>query len=112
LSDAEADLQKRIVHYLRSKNIFCFAPMNEAFMTLTTAGKKNNFGLIKHYEAMGLEYGVPDVIIAHDNKVYFVELKALTGKISDKQKAVHERLRRAGFIVWIIRNFEELSTAF
>ena len=108
----ESALQKQIVHYLRLKNIFCFAPCNEAFMTLTTAGKKKNFGLIKHYEAMGLEYGIPDLIIVHDEKVYFVELKSDTGKVSDKQKSVHERLRRAGFIVWVVRDLESIQTAF
>lgn len=88
----EADLQCKLIHYLRSNNILCFAPCNEAFMTVTT-GKKN-FGLYQHYVNMGMEKGVLDVWILHRGKTYVIELKAPTGKLSPSQIGFIARLER------------------
>ena len=89
---SEADLQCRIVYYLRSNNILCFAPCNEAFMT-TTQGKKN-FGLYQHYINMGMEKGVLDVWILHRGNVYVIECKSEKGKLSPAQVGFIARLER------------------
>jgi hypothetical protein len=40
---------------------------------------------------------VPDVIIIHRGRVFAVELKTETGgRVTDVQRAVHDRMRRAG----------------
>lgn len=88
----EAELQCKVVHFLRSNNILCFAPCNEAFMTVTQ-GKKN-FGLYQHYINMGFEKGVLDVWIFKAGKTYVIELKSPTGKLSPSQIGFIARLER------------------
>ena len=95
----EADLQCRIVHYLRSNNILCFAPCNEAFMTLSAQvgkreGNKKNFGLFQHYVNMGFEKGVLDVWILHRGGVFVIECKSEKGKLSSAQIGFIARLER------------------
>lgn len=101
----EADLQCRIVHYLRSNNILCFAPCNEAFMTLlntrkpdpeTTFKKRSDvgYGLFQHYINMGFEKGVLDVWILHKGGVFVIECKSPTGKLSPSQIGFIARLER------------------
>lgn len=88
----EADLQCRIVHYLRSNNILCFAPCNEAFMTVNRGQK--NYGLMQHYINMGMEKGVLDVWILHKGGVYVIECKSEKGKLSPSQVGFIARLER------------------
>ena len=90
----EADLQCKLIRYLRSNNILCFAPCNEAFMTLATLSGKRNFGLWKHYENMGMEKGVLDVWIFKAGKTYVIELKSPGGKLSPSQVGFIARLER------------------
>lgn len=95
----EADLQCKVIHYLRSNNILCFAPCNEAFMTLTTSrrsdGKSGSgYGLYRHYINMGFEKGTPDIFVFHKGKTYVIELKSPGGKLSPSQIGFIARLER------------------
>ena len=46
----------------------------------------------------GVKSGVSDLIILTHNKVIFLEMKKLNGKLSDKQKEFNENVEYLGFI--------------
>lgn len=57
--------------------------------------------------------GVPDrILIFPHGGVYFVELKAPTGTLSDIQKARIAEIERLGSKVWVVSNLDELSQFF
>jgi hypothetical protein len=47
-------------------------------------------------KAIGTVAGVPDIICVYGGRVYCLELKTERGRVSDVQRVVHDRLRRAG----------------
>ena len=53
--------------------------------------------------------GVPDRIVILNQKIFFVELKTLTGVISPRQHVVFDELGEAGFPVHIIRSKEDVD---
>lgn len=53
--------------------------------------------------------GTPDALIAHNGRLFLVEFKSPTGRLSPAQTALHQRLARAGCHVWIVRNLDELK---
>jgi len=69
----EAEEQKTLVQWLRAKNMFHFAPMNE-----NNAHKQNRkYAMIAEVKAkaMGKVKGVSDIIVMLPNKILFIELK-------------------------------------
>ncbi|PYS99935.1 MAG: hypothetical protein DMF63_09355 [Acidobacteria bacterium] len=56
--------------------------------------------------------GEPDFCIAADDgRVFWVEAKTKTGKLSLEQLAAHAWLRRLGQSVYVVRNFGEFIQA-
>ncbi len=53
--------------------------------------------------------GVPDRLICHKGKAFFVELKAPTGKPRPIQKAVTEQIRATGMKVFCIRKRSQVD---
>ena len=64
-------------------------------------------------KAEGVTAGVPDLMIAARRALYgglFVEMKAgKAGKISDAQRAMHQRLADAGYLVEVCRTFDDFE---
>ena len=53
--------------------------------------------------------GVPDRIVILKTKVYFVEMKTPSGKVSPRQALIFQTLEKHGFPVVILRNEEEIE---
>ena len=54
--------------------------------------------------------GVPDrIVLLPRRRIFFVELKSPNGKLTARQKIVHETLAVMGWPVYVIRNTEELD---
>ena len=53
--------------------------------------------------------GVPDRIVFLNQKVYLVELKTATGKLSPRQELVFDDLGEQGFPVHILRSKEDVE---
>lgn len=98
----EAELQCKIVHFLRLNNILCFAPCSEMFMTLNRGG---NFGLFQHYVNMGFEKGVLDVWLFKSGKTFVIECKAPGKKTSKDQDGFIVRLNREQIPNAVIDNY-------
>jgi hypothetical protein len=67
-------------------------------------------------QSSGLSYkwlssitGVPDRIVFLNQKVFLVELKTATGKVSPRQILVFDELGEAGFPVHIIRSKQDVE---
>ena len=53
--------------------------------------------------------GVPDRLVILQDVVAFVELKAPNGRISAIQEVMHKRLKKLGFKVHVLWNFEQVD---
>lgn len=100
----ERDLHKAVVQFLRwnlpDKAIVQHA-MNEG---------KRGWRYQQMLKTHGVQAGWPDLEILHDGKLVLIELKAPKKHPTSIQKAMHERLRDAGFAVHVCRSIEEVQT--
>ena len=55
--------------------------------------------------------GWPDRVVILLGKVLWVELKTITGIVSERQKLIHEMLRSLNHTVLILRTKEEITNA-
>lgn len=62
-------------------------------------------------KAMGLKAGIPDLLIVHDGRAFWIELKAPKQYPRDYQRATHQLLRHAGCEVFIARSVMEVALA-
>ena len=89
--------QQKLVQWLRLKNIFHFAPMNENKQSFSN--RKAAFKIEAKSKSMGKINGVSDLIVMLPNKILFIELKrarkrlksgklsSTLSKVSDEQKS-------------------------
>jgi hypothetical protein len=69
---------------------------------------------VKESKGLSLKFlstisGVPDQLVLINSKVFFVELKTQTGKLSARQQIVFKQLEEQGFPVTVIRSYEEIE---
>lgn len=58
-----------------------------------------------------IEKGTPDrLVMAHPNRIYFVELKTSTGRLSERQKLFHARLAELDIPVAVLAGKAEIDT--
>ena len=76
--------------------------------------EKHLTNLVK--KSKGLSYkwissvtGVPDRLVFLNQKVYLVELKTATGKLSPRQELVFDDLGEQGFPVHVLRSKEDVE---
>lgn len=100
----EADLHTVVVQWLKwhlpASAIFHHSP-NEG-----KRGWRSQAALKSH----GTQAGWPDLEILYAGTAYFIELKAPKKYLTPAQKAMHERLRAAGFVVLTCRSLAEVET--
>ena len=109
---SEETEQKKLVQYLRAKNIFHFAPLNEnnqSFMNRNTAIR-----IEAKAKAMGKMNGVSDIIVMLKGSILFIELKRAkkrlrNGKLSTSNTKVSEAQK--SFISTINDNFGNYAYA-
>jgi hypothetical protein len=94
----ERAIQVAAVSFIRNfyPDIVLFAVPNGAATT-----EVNRFQLIRE----GLLSGVPDIFVAHQNCQHpglFIEFKKPGGRLSEKQVATIEKLRKRGYRVEIV----------
>lgn len=99
--------QIRFVQYVRTfyPNIIVASIPNGAGVSAS-----NRFKLVHE----GLLAGMPDLVLLKENAgVLFLEFKRPDGKgkVSVEQGEVHDRLRRLGFEVKVVDNFDEAIEA-
>ena len=105
---SEHDEQKALIQWLdfQYPDTLFFAIPNGAHLAGTD---RQRFAQINKLKAEGLVPGTPDVFIAEPRGGYagcFVEMKTLTGKLSDNQKEFLARAEARGFYTIVGFGFE------
>ena len=59
--------------------------------------------------AKGMRPGWPDIQILYQGRLICIELKTQSGRLSEKQKTVHEEIVLAGGVVTVARGLEEVE---
>jgi streptogramin lyase len=86
----ESKIQKTIVRQLQLcgvPDLVWFHPANGGARTKAEAGR---------FRAEGVVAGIPDLVLLHKGRSYFLELKAAKGRLSPAQRDVHTRIVAAG----------------
>lgn len=89
--------QTAILQYLALKKIFSW---------------RNNTGAIKTQEGRFLRFGAvgsPDIFAVRDGKVYGIEVKAASGKLSDMQKDWGDRFSQSGGVYIVARSIDDIA---
>jgi len=108
----ESDIQKQIFNYCTTiqKEIVFFSIPNEGVMqTLRVIGIDDVTiaKIINHFKAMGLLPGMTDTGFMYNGKTYYFEMKRPGQSANDIQKIVHEKIRRTGHDVFIVKSLDE-----
>ena len=97
----EDDLQKAVCEHLRLRahsGVVWFAVPN---------GGKRNVREAARMKRMGVTAGVADIILLHNGKFFALELKALTGRISESQRAFLMAVDSAGGVCYVAYGIDE-----
>lgn len=104
-TQSEANIQRSIVHYLRTvlPNCITFAIPNGS--QRTASGRPAN-------AVAGLLPGVPDLcVLLPKGECVFFEVKAAKGRVSDNQLAIHMAMQPLDHRVAVVRSIEETRLA-
>jgi hypothetical protein len=100
---SEHNIQVKIIQYLRT-----FYPEMIVHSIPNGANVSAKNRLYLHNE--GLLKGVPDLFIAEALNGFnglYIELKSYTGKESDNQKIIRERLINKGYLVYVSHDYHD-----
>lgn len=61
-------------------------------------------------KAIGLQAGVPDILVIYCGRTYFIELKAPRGRLSEAQETCHPRIWEAGAPVGIAKSVDDVRS--
>jgi len=99
----ERDIQRSVIQHLAwcaHPDAFCFHVPLGGYRRPVEAAILKSIGTIA---------GVPDLVCILYGRIYCVEIKSTHGgRVSDVQRVVHERLRRAGAEVTVAFGLEEV----
>jgi len=126
---SEAEIQKSIMIYLQYRKDVVFWRQNSgsfvapairslgAILDKFGLGRKKAFILAAFKKAVGFykcvsEQGLPDIIVVHKGMFVGFEVKTDTGRVSKEQKSMHERLRKQGGKVFVVRSIDDVKKAF
>lgn len=106
--DLEGPVQKAILSYFRQT-------LPHGYLIQHTANRPRSKVQGAKEKALGVVKGWPDLAIygpaRFGSTVWFAEIKAPGGKVSDAQRDVHDRLLGLGFNVRILRSVEDARKA-
>ena len=57
----------------------------------------------------GLTAGIPDIICCYKGRFFAFEVKTETGRVTNLQKAIIERINRAGGVAVVVRSVDEVK---
>ena len=103
-AQSESQLQAECVRYMRN----VLSVVYGTFFSVPNEGKRNPVNASRMI-AQGLLAGIPDLVWCRNAQVVFFELKTTKGKLSAKQKLIHENLKTEGFEVYVVKSFEEFK---
>jgi len=109
----EERIQVDICEYftlIQNKYHFTFHSVpNEAFSTGRSKGgfSGSDYNRAAIFKMMGMKTGVADLLIVHDGKAYYMEVKSIKGRLSDAQKQFRDEALLSGYEYAVVRNMEQ-----
>ena len=97
----EAELQRSVIEHLRLR-----AERDLFWMHYPAGGYRSPVEAMV-FKGLGVQPGVPDILIIHGGKCFGLELKSEHGRVTPAQLDCHERMERAGAVVGIARGIDE-----
>ncbi len=98
----ETKLQQAVATYL----MLCLKP--PAWWTSIEHGVEVAPAVAQRWASIGVKPGIPDVLIVHDGRCYWIECKAEKGTLSSAQLDTHEKLMHAGSTIHVCRSVDDL----
>jgi hypothetical protein len=101
----EDDLQRAVVDFLEVS-----LPQDAIFFHCPNGGLRSK-KVAARLSGLGVKAGIPDLILLHRQRTYFIELKAKHGTFSAAQRAMERRLIYAGYDVCLCKSVPEVEAA-
>lgn len=99
----ERDAQKAVVAWLRKAGCLVAASVNEAPANSADPGKRARFYAAR--KRAGVLTGWPDLsVVTPAGRVFWLELKSATGRLSQAQAELHAEMRARGCVVLVVRD--------
>lgn len=89
----EQELQRAVIAHLKARGV------PRLFFWHHPAGGFRRPIEAAIFKGLGVVAGIPDILILHGGTLFALELKADTGRLSEKQIAVQDEMRIAGAVV-------------
>lgn len=108
MQPSESSIQAEIVRWYN--NSYCLkthSPRNMIFSVPNGGTRHRREAMV--LKATGLLPGVSDLVIIHNGRVVFVEVKTPDGRISKEQVDFKERVEVLGFMYWITYSIEQFK---
>ena len=101
----EDDLQRDVCRFLDVA-----LPTGATYFAVPNGGKRHVREAAR-MKGLGLRPGVPDLLVIHDGRALFVELKTKRGVMSAAQKAMQQMLAYCGCTVMLCRTVDDVEQA-
>ncbi len=107
--ETEAKIQSDIVRSYNNK--YCLAHYTNRclIMSIPNGGERSVVtGILS--VSTGEYKGASDLLVIHFGKIFFIEVKSLTGVQSKNQKLFQQHIEQCGFPYHIVRSVEEFNS--
>lgn len=104
----ESSIQKEIVMQLRGMNILVMLGGSLDSVKKYAYGS-NTFSVVNQAKSMGYTNGQPDLVVVYGGKVYFIEVKSMTGKQSDTQILFEQKCLEQNQKYFVARSVDDVK---
>lgn len=100
----EDRIQISILEYLEAvaPHVLVFSVPNEGKRSYTTA---------RRHKLLGMVAGVPDLVLCHEGRALFFEVKSAKGRLQPTQRAFIELATQAGAKAAVVRSIDDVRAA-
>lgn len=99
----EDDIQRDVVTFLRWA-----LPADAEYCHIPNGGQRHKRAAAR-LVGLGLRAGMPDLLVVHQGRALFIELKAPGGVLSSVQRQVIRKLKYCGCLVELCRSVPEVE---
>ena len=96
----ESDLQKAIINHLRTRS------KPDVIFYSSTQGIKMTAITAITMKRLGMRSGIPDLELLIKDKIYFLEIKSVKGKLSPEQQAFELHCNKWGIPYFVVRDIK------
>ena len=116
----EIDLLEEEIHLAIAQYLDLVIKRPSRWHTVEVSNQANGWAAMhrqKRLKAKGVRTGWPDIEIMHrhtheyywSTDLIFLEVKSATGKLTEKQEALHNELKDDGHYVYVVRSVEDVK---